>query len=182
MGYGRRRRWWLWVAWPLVVTAVLAVEWSLLHERIEADVALLLSSGRDVAAAPAPGPVLPPLPAAPAPGAAGAIGTVDLRTVRTCGAGQDCLLRIHLGLRPAAGPTTVDWTVRLDDLCAGTGGTLAGGTVDVPADADRTDVVATVRVPDAAATALTALTAVTGGPGPAASPPVRVPPTGGCTP
>ncbi|WP_344737622.1 hypothetical protein, partial [Pseudonocardia halophobica] len=57
----RRRRWWLWVAWPLVVCAVLAVEWSLLHERIEADIALLLASGRDAAVAPAPGPVLPPL-------------------------------------------------------------------------------------------------------------------------
>ncbi|MCE0764430.1 hypothetical protein LWC35_16165 [Pseudonocardia kujensis] len=178
-GYGRRRRWWLWVAWPLVVSAVLAIEWSLLHERIEADVALLLSSGRDTAAAPAPGPVLPPLPAAPAPATAGAVGTVDLRTVRTCGTGQDCLVRIHVGLRPASGPTTVDWTVRLDDLCGGTGGTVASGTVDVPAGADRADVVAAVRVPDAAATALTAVTA---GPGTAASPAVRVPPTGGCTP
>ncbi|GLL10696.1 hypothetical protein GCM10017577_18360 [Pseudonocardia halophobica] len=175
----RRRRWWLWVAWPLVVCAVLAVEWSLLHERIEADIALLLASGRDAAVAPAPGPVLPPLPAAPAPAADGAVGSVDLRTVRACGAGQDCLVRIHVGLRPAPEPVAVDWTVRLDDLCGGAGATLAGGTVSVPAGVDRADVVGAVRMPDAGATALTAVTA---GAGAAASPAVRVPPTGGCAP
>jgi hypothetical protein len=176
---GGRRRWWLWIAWPLAVSAVLVVEWVLLHERIEADIALLLASGRDTAAVAEPARPLPPLPAAPAPPAAGAVGAVDLRTVRTCGSGQDCLVRIHVGLRPAPEPVAVGWVLRLDDLCAGTAGTLADGTVTVPAGGDRADVVASVRVPDAAATALTA---VTGGPGVAASPAVRVPPTGGCTP
>jgi hypothetical protein len=165
------------VAWPLVVSAVLAIEWSLLHDRIEADVALLLASGRDSAAAPAPGPALPPLPVAPAPAAAGAVRSVDLRTVGGCGPGQDCLVRIHVGLHAAPAPVALGWTVRLDDLCGGSGGTVAGGTVTVPARADRADVVAAVRVPDAAATALTAVTA---GPGAAASPAVRVPPMGGC--
>ncbi|GAA4682206.1 hypothetical protein GCM10023215_15180 [Pseudonocardia yuanmonensis] len=176
---GGRRRWWLWIAWPLAVSAVLAIEWALLHERIEADIALLLASGRDTAATPEPTRPLPPLPAAPAPPTAGTVDGVDLRTVRTCGPGQDCLVRIHVGLRPTAEPLTVAWALRLDDLCAGTGSTLVDGSVTVPAGGDRADVVAAVRVPD---TAATALTAVTGGPGVAASPAVRVPPTGGCTP
>ncbi|MFR9802983.1 hypothetical protein ACL02T_11840 [Pseudonocardia sp. RS010] len=177
---GGRRRWWLWVAWPLAVSAVLAIEWALLHERIEADIALLFASGRDTEEVPAPTPPLPPLPAAPAPVAAGSVGTVDLRTVRTCAPGEDCLVRIHVGLRPAPEPMTVDWSVRLDDLCGGTAGTLAAGMVSVQAGADRADVVAAVRMPEAPATALTAVTG--GAPGAAASPAVRVPPTGGCTP
>ncbi|MCW0216631.1 MAG: hypothetical protein OJJ54_25055 [Pseudonocardia sp.] len=181
LGGRARRAWGWWVAVPLAVAAVLAAEFAVLGDRIAADVALVLESGRDAAPGPtggAPAVVLPPVPQAPAPAAAGGVQAVDLRVLPGCVPGAECLVRIRV-LVDAGSTPTVGWMVRADDLCARTGQVIGSGTLTVPAGSDRADVVTAVAVPTGPATALTAVTTL---PAAAAADAVRVPPSGGCAP
>lgn len=85
-------------------------------------------------------------------------------------------MRLSLLVAPAT-VTSVAWTLRWDDLCTGAGSPPTTGAVEVPAGADRVDVVVGVAVPQGPAWALTATTA---GPERVAATPVRVPATGRC--
>ncbi|MFC7656767.1 hypothetical protein ACFQ34_22190 [Pseudonocardia benzenivorans] len=166
-----RRRWGPWLAWPLVVAALVALEFLLLGDRITADVALVLAAPGDPARVEAPvAAPLPSLPEVPVPAVGGPVRAVDLRSLPGCTSGGRCLVRVQV-LVDAGSTGTVSWVVQAHDLCTGQVQTVGTGTAALPTGADRIDAVIAVSVPAAAATALTASTTA---PAPAAGPPLRV--------
>jgi hypothetical protein len=66
----------------------------------------------------------------------------------------------------------VRWDARIEDVCSGAKTTVVGGSVTVPANADRADVVDRLALPAGSALAFTAITT---SPAIAASPPLWVP-------
>ncbi|GAA4552741.1 hypothetical protein [Pseudonocardia xishanensis] len=173
-GRTRRARGW-WIAVPAAVAVVLGVEFAVLGDRIAADVALVLESGRETRS-PAPPDPRPPLPQPAAPQAAGAVREVDLRVLPGCATNAACLVRLRVRVEPGS-TSSVAWSVHAEDLCARTGRVVGAGTVHVPAGADRADVVVAVEPPVGPASALTLTTTA---PAAAAAPPVRVPAAGVC--
>jgi hypothetical protein len=152
------------------------VEVAVLRDDIAADVGLLLDAGRSGAtpsAEPEPDgvPIVPPAPAA-----AGAVTGVDLRPLDACAPGAPCTLRLQVRLAPAAGPQVVTWSYRVVDRCTGAAQSAPGGTVTVPAGAERATAVGTLALP---ALPAVAVVAVTGQPAAAASSPVSA---GSCLP
>jgi hypothetical protein len=172
------RRWVGWVAWPVAVAAVLALEFALLGDRIAADVALVLDGPRAATTA-APVDVLPALPQT-ATAAVAPLRAADLRALPGCVPGGDCRVRVQVVLDPVAPGTAAElsWSVRADDLCTGAASAVGSGSATVPPGADRLDLVATVGVPAGSAVALTAVASTP--PATVASEPVRVPATGRC--
>jgi hypothetical protein len=80
-------------------------------------------------------------------------------------------VRLLVNLVPSAEPQTVTWTYQVVDACAGKSETAPGGTVAVPAQADRAVAVGVVALP---ALDAVAVLAVTDAPAVAASAPVVV--------
>ncbi|MGY1590854.1 hypothetical protein ACI79D_02640 [Geodermatophilus sp. SYSU D00708] len=164
-----RRRIGAWLLSVLVLGAVVAVEVAVLRDDIATDVALLLDAGRSEAPpSTEPEPDGPPV-VPPAPPAAGAVTGVDLRPLDACTPGAPCSVRLLVRLAPAPGPQVVTWSYRVVDRCTGAAQTAPGGTVTVPAGAERAEAVGTVPLP---AVAAAAVVAVTEQPAVAASPPV----------
>jgi hypothetical protein len=169
------RRTWGWILSVVTLIVVVLTEIFFLRESIERDIQAVLEAGRSRPSSTV-APVLPPV-VPPAPAAVGTIAYVDLRPVERCSPGTSCALRTHVRLQPQAGPQTVTWAFQVLDRCAGTATTVPGGTVTVPPNADRTDVVTNVMLPTAPALAVLALTSQ---PFRAASEPVYVPVDGAC--
>ena len=105
----------------------------------------------------------------PAPAAAGSVAAVDLRPLAQCAPAAPCTLRLLVRLVPGADPQTVTWSYQLVDRCTGAATTVPGGTVTVPAGAQRAAAVGTVALPDQRSVAVLA---VTSSPATAASAPV----------
>ncbi|MDT7705266.1 MAG: hypothetical protein QOG20_873 [Pseudonocardiales bacterium] len=166
---------WKWGVSVIVLATVLAIEYGFLHERIGSDVSELLASGRS---APAGAAAVAPDPAPPAPAATGDVTRVELRAMSLCSPGAVCAVRVHIGLHPRPTPVALRWSVRIDDLCSRASATVAGGSVTVPPNGDRADVVDNVALPPGSALAVTA---VTSSPATAAGPPLRVPARASCS-
>jgi hypothetical protein len=169
------RRTWRWTLSILVLVAVITVEIVFLREEIDRDVLAVLEAGRS-GPSPTAGPTLPPV-VPPAPAAAGTISSVGLRLVDRCAVGSRCALRTQVLLQPQAVPQPVAWAFRIVDRCTGAVTTAPGGTVALPPNADRADVVTAVPLPQTGALAVLAVTSL---PSSAASPPVYVPADGAC--
>ncbi|MGY1625228.1 hypothetical protein ACI789_23735 [Geodermatophilus sp. SYSU D00965] len=164
-----RRRIGAWLLSVLVLGAVVAVEVAVLRDDIATDVALLLDAGRSGAPpSTEPEPDGPPV-VPPAPPAAGAVTGVDLRPLDACTPGAPCSVRLLVRLAPAPDPQVVTWSYQVVDRCTSAAQTAPGGTVTVPAGAERAEAVGTVALP---AVAAAAVVAVTEQPAVAASPPV----------
>ena len=168
-------RTWKWALSVTVLVVVLLVEYGFLHGRIAADVAELTA---DDLRAPRADVAVLPLPAAPAPGSAGDVATVEVRALGPCSPLGSCAVRVHVGLLPRAGPVSVRWDAHIEDVCSGAKATVLGGSVIVPAHADRADVVDRLALPAGSALAVTA---VTTSPAVAASPPLWVPVRPSCS-
>jgi hypothetical protein len=167
-----RRRIGAWFLSILVLAAVVALENTLLHDKVAADIGVLLDAGRGgstpSSAAPKPDGlhVVPPAPAA-----AGGVRGLDLRPLAECTPGAPCAVRLLVRVVPATGPQVVTWSYRLVDRCTGAVVAGPGGTASVPAGQDRVAVIGTVALPKAPAVGVVAVTAV---PAVAASAPVLV--------
>jgi hypothetical protein len=160
-----------WLLSVLVLGAAVVSEVVLLRDDITADVDLLLDSGRgadEPSSAPAAERAALPTPA---PAAAGNVAAVDLRLLSPCAPGAACSVRVSVRLVPARKSQVVSWTYQLVEGCTGRASRAPGGSVTVPARADRVDVVGTVPVPEGDGTIVFA---VTDDPASAASAPVVV--------
>ena len=166
---------WKWTLSVAVLLVVLLAEYGFLHGRIVADVAELIAG--DLRAPQADVAVLP-LPAAPAPASAGDVAAVEVRALGPCAPGASCAVRVHVGLVPRASPVLVRWDARIEDVCTGAKSTVVGGSVTVPAHADRADVVDRLALPAGSALALIAITT---SPAIAASPPLWAPVRPSCS-
>jgi hypothetical protein len=158
-----------------VLVAVVLAEYGLLHKRIAADVAELLAG--DPHPPQAEVAVLP-VPAVPAPASAGDVATVQVRALSPCTPGTSCAVRVHVGLVPRPSPVLVRWDLRIEDVCSGAKAAVDGGSVTVPAHADRADVVDRFALPAGSALAVTV---VTRSPAVAAGAPLWVPVQPSCT-
>ena len=160
-----------WLLSILVLAAVVVSEVIVLRDDIAADIDMLLDAGRgedQPSAAPQrDGPHL----TAPAPAAAGNVAGVDLRPLTHCSPGAPCTVRLLVRVVPAAEPQVVTWSYQVVDRCTGAVGIAPGGTVNVPAQADRAVAVGIVPLPHLDGVAVVA---VTDAPAPAASAPVVV--------
>jgi hypothetical protein len=172
-GGGRTgRRIGAWLLSILVLGGVGVLEVALLRDKVAADINVLLDAGRNgstPSAAPPPPDGLPVVP--PAPAAAGSVRAVDLRPLAPCTPGTPCTVRVLVQVVAAADPQVLTWSYHIVDRCTGTVAASPGGSVPVPAGADRVAVVATVALPTAQAVGLVA---VTEAPAAAASAPVLV--------
>lgn len=146
---------WKWAASVTVLVVVLLAEFGSLHERIADDVAKLMAG--DPRAPQAHVAVLP-VPAAPAPASAGDVATVQVRALRPCSPGTSCVVRVHVGLVPRPSPVLLRWDARIEDVCSGATATIVGGSVAVPAHADRADFVGRLMLPAGSALAVMAVT------------------------
>jgi len=164
-----------WVLSLMVLAALILVEVAFLRDEISRDVQAVLEAGRS-GPTETTTPTLPPV-VPPAPGAAGTISSIDLRLVDPCTPDAPCSLRMHVLLQPLAEPQTLKWDFRVLDRCTGSVVTAPGGTITVPAQGDRADVVSTIELPQADALAVLA---VTSQPFTAASRAVYVPATSAC--
>lgn len=174
-GWSVASRFWKWAVSVTVLVVVLLVEYGFLHERIAADVAELLAGDRR---APQAEVAVLPVPAPPAPTSAGDVATVQVRALSPCSPGTGCAVRVHVGLVSRPLPVLVRWDARIEDVCSGAEATVVGGSVIVPAHADRADVVDRLVLPDGAALAVTA---VTTSPAVAASAPLWAPVRPSCS-
>ncbi|WP_029432208.1 hypothetical protein [Blastococcus sp. URHD0036] len=159
-----------WLASIVVLAGIVAAEVVVLRDDISADIDLLLDAGRGEEGDVDPEPAEPPVPA-PAPPAAGAVAAVDLRALDACEPGAPCTVRLLIRVVPGAEQQVVPWTWSVVDRCTGAVTLAPGGTLTVPAGADRAAVVGIVALP---ALPALAVFAVTGPPAVAASPPVLV--------
>jgi hypothetical protein len=170
---------WKGLASLVALAAVILVEIAVLGEGINRDIQAALDAGRSettaTTSATTGAPELPPV-IPPAPTAAGSITRVDLRPVQPCTPDADCALRIRVLLQPRPEPQKLVWDFRILDRCTGASVTAAGGTVTVPPNGDRADVVGTVPLPQGEALAVMALVSW---PATTASPAVAVPAAGG---
>jgi hypothetical protein len=169
---------WTWVLALVVLAAAVLVEIAVLRDEIVRDVQAVLDAGRteSTATSTATSVALPPV-VPPAPSSAGPIGRIGLRSVAPCAPGADCALHVQVMLAPQPEPQTVAWEFRIVDRCAAAVVTVPGGTVTVPPNSDRADVVSTVRLPEAEALAVLA---VASQPAVAASAAANVPAAGAC--
>jgi hypothetical protein len=172
---GMLARTWKGIASVLVLAAVLLVEIAVLGEEINSDIQAALDAGRSETTATTSAPELPPV-VPPAPTAAGPITWVDLRPVEPCTPDAECALRMRVLLQPRPEPQELVWDFRILDRCTGASVTATGGTVTVPPNGDRADVVDTVPLPRGEALAVMALVSW---PATTASPAVAVPAAGG---
>jgi hypothetical protein len=97
------------------------------------------------------------------------VTAVDLRALSPCTPGAPCSVRLEVRLVAGIGQQVVTWSYRVVDRCTGTSSTAPGGTVTLPAGAQRAATVGTVALP---AVPGVALIAVTGHPAAAASAPL----------
>ena len=158
-----------------VVIVVLLVEYGFLHDRIAADMAELVAGDRR---APQAERAVLQVPAAPVPASAGDVATVQVRALRPCSPGTSCAVRVHVGLVPRPSPVLVRWDARIEDVCSGAKATVVGGSLTVPAHADRADLVNRLVLPAGHALAVTA---VTTSPAVAASAPLWAPTRPSCS-
>lgn len=174
-GWSNASRFWKWAVSVAVLVTVLLAEYGFLHERIAADVTELMVGEPH---APQAQVAVLPVPAVLAPASAGDVATVQVRALDPCSPGTSCAVRVHVGLVPRPSPVVVRWDARVEDVCSGVTAKMAGGSVTVPAHADRADVVGRLALPAGSALAVTA---VTTSPAVAASAPLWAPARPSCS-
>jgi hypothetical protein len=169
-----------WVLSLVVLSALVVLELVLLQDDLRTDIDQLLQAGRSgsessATASATPSPAVPTV-VAPAPPSAAGVTAVDLRPLAPCAPGAPCTVRVLVRLVPGAVDQVVTWSYRVIDPCTRASGTVAGGSVTVPAQGRLAAAVGTVALP---AQSAVAVVAVTDAPAIAASPPVVV---GSCGP